>query len=390
MAWTTCQCGATLEPPSNRPAGAFRCPRCGEVVDLPSDQTAFAVEPLDDELPSYPSWREEEPKPGLPTLTSTCAFVLGLLSFVLSLATALPALLLAHLAQRFCDRDPRVGGRQVASSAKALAIVGTITHAIIYLLIPQIQRVHEPSTRMQNMNNMKQLVLAAHSFHDVNKTLPPAYGAVKPWNSEHSCFVWLLPYVEQGELFKRFDRLPKDQNDRGEATIEVFLASQDVPKERKGVTSYAGNIRVLSEIGAKTPPGQKVRRLAIMADPLSIAQIKDGASATLLFANRYAECDGVATLFDAVRPDESGSPLFGGGFHSHFADGEPQLNRTFQTAPAARNCRAEASVYGQSFHEAGIIAALCDGSVRFISKTIEPRMFQFALCPDDGQPVNLD
>lgn len=386
MAWTTCQCGTTLEPPVGWPGGAFRCPRCGNQVELTDDATAVSERPP---LPlsDLPSWREDSDAkpPQKPNALAVIAMVFGVLSFVFNLLAALPAGLVGWFAQRQCDNDPTMGGRSLAGRAMETAVCGTIVNTVILLLIPGVQTIRDGDMGgMQNLNNMKQLALAAETYHDVYRKLPPAYGSLPAWEGDHSCFVWLLPYIEQGELFKHFERLPKDQANRGEADVDVLLAPLDATPNRKGATSYAGNIRVFSEIGAKTPPGEKVRRLPVMAKPLTFNQIKDGTSNTLLFANRFAECDGVATLFDGMRPNESGAPFFGGGSHVLPADGEPQLNRTFQVAPIPRNCRAEASVYGHSFSERGLAVARCDGAVRVISKNIEPRIFQFALCPDDG------
>ena len=83
-----------------------------------------------------------------------------------------------------------------------LLVVIAIIAVLISLLVPAVQKVRESANRVQSQNNLKQLALALHSFHDVNRRLP---GLVEPSSDAsdaagYSVQTQLLPYIEQGNV----------------------------------------------------------------------------------------------------------------------------------------------------------------------------------------------
>src|SRR5438445_958585 len=83
-----------------------------------------------------------------------------------------------------------------------LLVVIAIIAILIALLVPAVQKVREASARTQCINNLKQIGIALHGFHDVNKRLPRATsGGVARANWR----VYLFPYLEQQALYAKIN-----------------------------------------------------------------------------------------------------------------------------------------------------------------------------------------
>src|SRR5687767_3554974 len=88
-----------------------------------------------------------------------------------------------------------------------LLVVIAIIGVLVGLLLPAVQKVREAAARTQCLNNLKQIGLAAHSYHDAKKVFPQNYRPASAASSTVRVrwFTRLLPYLEQDQLHNRYD-----------------------------------------------------------------------------------------------------------------------------------------------------------------------------------------
>ncbi len=117
-----------------------------------------------------------------------------------------------------------------------LLVVIAIIAILIGLLLPAVQKVRGAAARMSCGNNLKQIGLAMHQFHDANQALPPGYTATGAYvdGSMDTAPGWawgayILPYLEQGNLYAQYTLTQPVQNCAAAQTVvKTFLCPGDV------------------------------------------------------------------------------------------------------------------------------------------------------------------
>ena len=238
-----------------------------------------------------------------------------------------------------------------------IAIIGTL----VALLLPAVQAARESARRASCLNNLKQLGLASHNYHDANKKFPtaarlPIDVSGRPTGGTN-LWVELLRYFEQGNLYDKWDYDDNRNNvvDGINATqaqvIEILLCPSDPLTEPVseytagsiawawgyyGLSSYGGNGGKRTVLTGGPPHFSRMARDGVffIGSCVGLKDITDGASNTLLFGERFHRDDG-------IRPAPSGS-LAGRSSCRRFGDGG-DLSRTqepMRTSRSAPPCRS--------------------------------------------------
>src|SRR2546423_1916938 len=101
----------------------------------------------------------------------------------------------------FCFKERSVKRRPGGFTLVELLVVIAIIGVLLALLLPAVQRARESANRTHCANNLKQIGLAVHLYHDQNNVLPPA----RTSDTGVSWAVILLPYIEQQPFFGQWN-----------------------------------------------------------------------------------------------------------------------------------------------------------------------------------------
>lgn len=328
-----------------------------------------------------------------------------------------------------------------------LLVVIAIIAVLIALLLPAVQQAREAARRSQCKNNLKQIGLAMHNYHDVFNTFPPGFISKTPCNTaavwtgcnqgELGLYSWgafVLPYVDQSPLYSLLNvgNVTLDQNLANPVTrqalqqpMTMFMCPSDPGpglnnfasatnnynfNVTDGTNSYAiarsNYVMVANAWDSTTPPVYPVQYGAAMGvgfqgSKINLRDITDGSSNTLLVGERafvYKSNNrvGGATVIGFSSSNNTQNSSWGQKANSMAAVGI-----TYNGINALLG--GEHDVRGfSSNHVGGCQFVMCDGSVRFISENIDylkgtvsvpnyvalaTSTFQKLALRNDGQPI---
>ena len=318
-----------------------------------------------------------------------------------------------------------------------LLVVIAIIAVLIALLLPAVQQAREAARRSQCKNNMKQIGLAFHNYHDTMTVFPMGVG----WNDMPNWRIGLLPYLDQAPLYNNLPGIRTGNgfwsHAPGSGTTIGYGSGNDAIRNLI-INVYACPSGTLPQISGASLAwyGMQVDYVGIMGtypDPLGrnsgrvgcagvigcssdnpcnqgmlppfdskrIRDCTDGASNTMLVAEQSGAVNG---------NDRSANYL--GGYYGYANVGTTSWNSssalesltggcwypggittvryppnayTKASPPTPANGQYSSNTVINSFHVGGIHALLLDGSVRFISDNVNFAALQNLSVRDDGQ-----
>lgn len=158
------------------------------------------------------------------------------------------------------------GGAAVLAIVAGVLVLGLLVCGGIAaaLVIPAVGTARSAASRAKSANNLKQIGLAIHTYHDMHGELPPAVVKDAEGKSLYSGFVLLLPFLEQDALYRQFDR-SKAWDDPANIglstqTIPMFTnpASNNISPGGCDYMLVGGPNAVLSDTGQKNTFGNVV------------------------------------------------------------------------------------------------------------------------------------
>jgi prepilin-type N-terminal cleavage/methylation domain-containing protein len=300
----------------------------------------------------------------------------------------------------------RTGVRRPAFTLVELLVVIAIIGVLVALLLPAVQAAREAARRTKCSNNMRQITLASLQFEDAQKRLPP--GGV--WNpsgkAKGSIFVYLLPYLEQPGLYSTID-FSKDSIEDSTLSGTSPIASSVIPGllcpsdphpklyytllASHNYAASRGPTAVFNNPSCSCPNPWQSLAQAPLDDPKNFA----GPFTRLGTQVRLAEVsDGLANtiFFGEVRPkcSEHGRNGWaasnnGNGFCTTLIPINYDTCNDNAANACNRSCNWSTELGFRSLHSGGAWFAMGDGSVHFVSQTIDHQLYQYLGGKADGQ-----
>jgi prepilin-type N-terminal cleavage/methylation domain-containing protein/prepilin-type processing-associated H-X9-DG protein len=331
-----------------------------------------------------------------------------------------------------------------------LLVVIAIIAVLIGLLVPAVQKVREAANRMSCSNNLKQMGLAAHNFASARGFLPPGFADTTPGiTSPGSLLTIILPYLEQSNKYNQFD-FTKDVNSSAvnEAArlqdIPIYLCPSDGSNGQftdangsLGRNNYMGNIGTTASLYSTETNRMGIFNVHVSAGKVTsrvkITDVLDGSSNTAMFSETKRSTRAPGDWYDPtiiyLLPDTDAGwslytpqigPLYtetnpsalitGSTYRCNSWDYPPtnaityrgweyyrgiveMQNYTHTVPPNYKgyDCGnfsiTAAHIAARSFHVGGVNVCFADGSVHFISDTINFATWQALGTRAGGEPA---
>jgi prepilin-type N-terminal cleavage/methylation domain-containing protein/prepilin-type processing-associated H-X9-DG protein len=318
-----------------------------------------------------------------------------------------------------------------------LLVVIAIIAVLIGLLLPAVQKVREAASRLKCTNNLKQLGLAAQSYHGARDVFPPGTSPA-PFTGA-SALVLLLPFLEQDARYQLFNQNkllvdPTNAPACASGDVPVFLCPSDPSSGQvsgpAGRTNYQANLGIhANQSDGLAPTAKLLTQLGMFstASKVRITDVTDGTSGTVLFAEVRRGAFPAHDRFDVTKNQTWNVLTPANAFATTGINTDPLSNAAFVAfcnAAASTDSKTGLQYFGgqadtiyythtfppnytgrdcvsfpvgsnihlaaRSAHTGGVNVVFVDGSVQFVRDSIAFPTWQALGTRAGGEVVSLD
>jgi prepilin-type processing-associated H-X9-DG protein len=276
---------------------------------------------------------------------------------------------------------------------------------LLTLLLPAVQSAREGARRMQCSSHLRQLALATLSYESTRGTLPPGSYGHDPRTHEYPAVAiartpfcaFILPYLEQPAFRDGYD-FSKDYFNQPSAPVGMYLTVWNCPSDSRrlfapgyAAIEHKGNYGL--NWGPTTFAQVGAAGVFDVAYPRPLAEIRDGASNTLMFLEMLQ-----APVIGDVEPDRRGR-LWNDDSGSYqittlYTPNHPAPDNTvcvdrpelgLPCINSGNSFRRDHYITSRSRHPGGVMSAWCDGSVRYVASDVSSLVWQAASTSAAGE-----
>lgn len=324
------------------------------------------------------------------------------------------------------NRTLSLRGRSAFTLVELLVVIAIIG-VLVALLLPAVQAAREAARRTQCSNNLKQLGLALHNFHDTYNKLP--VGTHDDDNRSFCWRTWILPYMEQTAIYNQMtqaglwtppnmgdgangvnvDSVPASEipgvtaiSDLCKTKLGFYTCPSDILPEKDNdgyfKTNYCGNmgpvVGTITTCASADARGDSQQGVLLMSNnndntwTTSLAKMIDGTSNTIM-AGEVSETANINKL----TPNAGAYPIWAGGNNNGGCNGLAGAGATLRFVDINyfinRKTGTESNSSFGSKHPGGAQFVLGDASVRFINESIDSATWRAAGTRDNGEALML-